>query len=411
MSRFPQFPALILLTGLACSPGAIAGLNEGEVRAGSVMDAQTTLTASQRMSLSVSQATGSALISGTMSNVTLNTNAWMSNVPLRIGAASSSAVDFCDAIDLDVPGLPAGTFVTIRLAWFVDGNVSSSGSSRVAISARSLLSGPDGQIWTRESNNSGDPETYDPGGTVEFDFVVRTNTPVPRNILLTAAAESVAYLDSQDIPSSFNANPKSSLTLSFQKVASIHTLNGTPLPVWTIESESLLNYGTGHGTITPSDPDLLIGESPNDPHFINCSWKSSPFEFYTIESSTDQLHWTPETQVNGKDSTISLDLIKPSGHHFYRLVTEVGSAPPGSSLLNPIPVILPSPLGPNFARLAWMSSIHESYILQTSSDLAEGWSSDPLQPGTGGAMFVDSPAAHPRQFHRLISQFNEVVSP
>ena len=83
----------------------------------------------------------------------------MSNSPLSLAAFSSAAVDFYDTIDLDVPGLPSGTPVVIRIAWAIRGDATSSGSPDLIVSSRALVSAPGGQKWTRESNNSGDPVT------------------------------------------------------------------------------------------------------------------------------------------------------------------------------------------------------------------------------------------------------------
>jgi hypothetical protein len=256
-----------------------------------------------------------------MNSLNLNASAHITSSLRQTSAVGQTQAEFTDIVTVSAPGVPPGAPLTLRLAFWVSGSTNLNSGSKILCTSRIAAVGPLEQIWEKTSANDGTPLANDPNGTVEFEIPVVEGDPSQSKVLVAFIAESVCGLTGSDIFGSYNSQATCSLSAQFLH-ATLVDASGKVLPIWTIESESMFDYGEGDATAVLSNPPLSMSFPPGAPGTVRLSWQTNELESYTLESSPDCLTWTGESTVTGNDLTAAVNLPRPGGRHFYRLVSK-----------------------------------------------------------------------------------------
>lgn len=318
--------ALLVVFG---SRNVTAGLEEAQVAVFglSPKTAPNTSSWDQLITLQDGNITNFAQLNGDMASLGMSTSAQLTSVtPSNVRVAQATAdLIFRDALTLEAPGIPDGTDLKVRIAWKVSGSgtVANDSTFDFILAQTSLrLTGPGSQVWQRVGSDPG-ASTLDPFGEVVFEFDIKEAVPEDENVrLIVNSASQCAFLnESIMLPSPYSSEAASNMTVDFCGIVDVRTPGGTEIGLWTVTSESGLDYGEGTSAPSPVDPEVFIIPSPDDAGFVRLSWQSSLFEEYTVEGRSGPGDWTSETPVPipGDDSVLILDLPRTDPLRLFRV--------------------------------------------------------------------------------------------
>lgn len=323
----------LTLTLVLASPAAAAGLEYAQAVANGLSEVGETVLADERIDLSVSRPSASARVDGTMSHLFIHSGTTINKSQDQISAVAQAQAEFTDAVTVTAPGVPPGAPLTLRLAFSISGSADIQTSSRILCSARITAVGPNKQRWEKTEANNGIPTITDANGVVVFEIPVVEGDPTQSDVLVAFITESVCGLPGSNVFSYYDSQATSSLSVTFlPSSTSLVDDRGNVLPIWSIESESMLDYGVGDSQAILSEPAPMLTTPAEAPDTIRVSWRTNELESYTLESSPDLITWSPEATVTGDDLNATIDLPKPAGRHFYRLVSQFT---PGGETSNP----------------------------------------------------------------------------